>query len=175
MTGDGAIVVETSRLVIRHFEPGDRIALSAVFGDAEVMRFGPGVQTPEWIDTWLGERLDPIDRRPSVGVWAVMERATRSILGYCGLFEFPDLAGRFEIELGYRLARAWWGRGYATEAARAVRDFGFETLSLSRLVALIDPDNRASIRVAEKLGMRYERDVMLPDYSHPDHLYVVSR
>ncbi len=172
----GAVVVtETPRLVVRQFEPADRSALSAVFGDPEVMRYGPGVQTPAWIDAWLADRIRSRDTMPAPGVWAVVERATRAVLGYCGLFVYPDLAGRSEIELGYRLARAHWGRGFGTEAARAVRDYAFQALSLTRLVALIDPGNTVSLRVAEKLGMRYERDVMLPEYSYPDHLYAVTR
>lgn len=175
MTNTVRVVAETPRLILRHFEAADRPALSAVFGDNDVMHFGPGVRPPAWIDAWLTDRLGLACPTPCADVWAVVERDTGSVTGYCGLFEFPDLAGRFEIEIGYRLARAWWGRGFATEAARAVRDYGFEVLSLSRLVALIDPGNRPSIRVAEKLGMRYERDVMLPEYTHPDHLYVVAR
>ena len=62
-----------------------------------------------------------------------------------------------------------WGYGYATEAARAVRDYAFSELNLNRLVALIEPVNQRSIRVAEKLGMRYEKDVMLEGYDYPDY------
>ena len=77
----------------------------------------------------------------------------------------PHVNGRPEVEIGYRLARAWWGRGYATEAVLAARDYAFDTLGLSRLIALIDPANAASIRVARKAGMHYETDVMMPGYA----------
>jgi RimJ/RimL family protein N-acetyltransferase len=87
----------------------------------------------------------------------------------------PDVAGRQEVEIGYRLARSAWRQGYATEAARAVRDYAFFTLGIRRLIALIDPENLASVRVAEKIGMRYEKEVMLEGYEHPDHVYVVRR
>ena len=73
------------------------------------------------------------------------------------------------------LARAHWGQGFATEAARAVRDYAFETLRLPRLVALIDPGNVRSIRVAERIGLRYDRDAMLEGYDHPDRLYSLNR
>ena len=76
------------------------------------------------------------------------------------MFYFPDVNGRAEIEIGYRLARAHWGQGYATEAVTAVRDYAFAALEMPRLIALIDPANTTSIRVAEKAGMRYEADVM---------------
>jgi len=82
--------------------------------------------------------------------------------------------GQPEIEIGYRLAKSAWGQGYATEAARSVRDFAFLTLGMKRLIAMIDPSNVASIRVAEKIGMRYERDVMFDSYTHPDLVYAIN-
>ena len=102
-----------------------------------------------------------------------MEKNSRVVIGYCGLFYFPAIAEQPEIEIGYRLARPFWGHGYATEAVAAVRDYGFSVLCLPRLIALIDPQNVASIRVAENAGMRYEREVMLEGYSHPDHVYSI--
>ena len=94
-------------------------------------------------------------------------------MGYAGLFHFPDIAGRPEIEVGYRLARSHWGQGFATEAVTAIREYAFGVLRMPRLIALIDPQNTASIRVAEKVGMHYEREVMLEGYTHPDHLYSI--
>jgi ribosomal-protein-alanine N-acetyltransferase len=91
------------------------------------------------------------------------------------LMQLPDLDGRMEIEVGFRLVRSCWGKGYATEAAGAVRDYAFDMLTVSRLISLVDPQNIASIRVVEKLGMCYEKDVMLLSYDHPDHLYAVYR
>lgn len=98
----------------------------------------------------------------------------RKTIGYCGLTHFSDIEGQPEIEVGYRLARAWWGQGFATEAARGVRNYAFHSLGLSRLVSLIEPSNTASLRVAAKLGMHREREVMLPGYDHADYLYVVD-
>jgi RimJ/RimL family protein N-acetyltransferase len=71
--------------------------------------------------------------------------------------------------------RSAWGRGYATEAARAVRDFAFGDLGMQRLIAIIDPSNIASIRVAEKIGMHHDAEVMLEGYTHPDHVYIIAR
>jgi RimJ/RimL family protein N-acetyltransferase len=76
-----------------------------------------------------------------------------------------------EIEIGYRLARAFWGRGLAAEAARAVRDYALGVLALPRLVAIIDPCNRASIPVAQKCGRRYVKDELFPE--NVCKLYVV--
>ena len=87
---------------------------------------------------------------------------------------FSDVNGQPEVEIGYRLTRTMWGNGYGTEAACVVRDYAFESLALKRLIAMIDPDNFSSIRVAEKLGMHYEREIMLEGYTHPDHVYVMT-
>ena len=146
-----------------------------VFGDEEVMRFGDGVQTKEWVQDWLHTCLEHYYQTWGFGPYAVVEQSSAGVIGYCGLFFFPDIGGQAEVEIGYRLARFAWGKGYATEAARAVRDFAFNTLSIKRLIAMIDPSNVASIRVAEKIGMHYEKEVTFEGYTHPDHMFVVTQ
>jgi ribosomal-protein-alanine N-acetyltransferase len=168
------IVVETERLILRHFHLLDVEAMRRIFGDAEVMRFGPGVQTTAWIRDWLQGCLENCYQKWGFGPWAVVEKRRRETVGYCGLFYFPDVAGQPEVEIGYRLARAVWGHGYATEAVLAVRDYAFNVLRLPRLIAMIDPQNVSSIRVAEKAGMCYEKDVMFEGYTHPDHMYTIA-
>lgn len=151
----------------------DATALAPLFADAEVMRFGDGPQSPEWVQAWLRRVLQSYARR-GYGPWAVVEKGSGELIGYCGLFDFPDVNGRPEIEIGYRLARAYWGRGYATEAVSAARDYAFGVLGLTRLIALIDPGNVASIRVAEKAGLRHVAEVMLPGYTYPDRVYAIE-
>ena len=172
---ESVVIVETKRLLLRHFCLSDTEAMNHVFGDAEVMRFGDGVQTPQWVHGWLCRCLETYQQQPGTGPWAVVEKRSAETIGYCGLFYFPDVCGQAETEIGYRLARPYWGQGYAAEAVLAVRDYAFETLGLSRLIALIDPENVASIRVAEKAGMRYEKAVMFAGYTHPDHVYAIVR
>ncbi len=163
------VIVETERLIVRLFRQSDADAMNRIFGDAEVMRFGVGVQTPEWVQDWICACLgNPI------GPWAVIEKSSETVIGYCGLFYFDDVCGQSETEIGYRLARPYWRRGYATEAACAVRDYAFNVLHLPRLIAIIDPLNVRSIRVAEKLGMHYEKDVMFEGYTHPDRVYAIA-
>ncbi len=166
--------IKTERLILREFGPLDAPALEAVFGDAEVMKFGPGVQSTEWIAKWIDDCIQDYDRY-ECGPWAVLEKSSHDLIGYCGLFHFADLGGQSEVELGYRLVRLSWGNGYATEAAAAARDYAFEVLGLERLVSLIDPENTVSLKVAQKLGMHYEREILLPEYSHPDHLYAIIK
>jgi [ribosomal protein S5]-alanine N-acetyltransferase len=168
-------IATTARLRLRHLRPEDLGALMAVFADPEVMRFSAGMRDEEQARSWLREVLEEHYPIYGYGPYAVVEGETDAFLGYCGLFACPELGEPLEVELGYRLARRAWGRGYATEAATAVRDYAFATLGLTRLVALIDPANTASLRVAQKLGMAYEREVMLPGYDHADHLYALHR
>ncbi len=153
------VITESKRLFLRHFHVGDLDAMLEVFGDPEVMRFGRGPQTREWVQGWLRGCLEDYYQKWGFGLWAIVPKPDRRVIGYCGLTRFDDVDGRPEDEIGYRLARAFWGRGLATEAALLVRDYSFGILTLSRLVALIHPDNAASIRVAEKTGLHHEKDV----------------
>ena len=165
------LIVETKRLLIRRFRMSDAAAMNAVFGDAEVMRYGEGVKSAQWVRDWLAECIDDAGPVAGVSPWAVEQKSSSETIGYCGLFYFPDVCGEPEIEIGYRLARQSWGQGYATEAVCAVRDHAFHVLDIPRLIAMIDPGNLASIRVAEKAGFAYEKDAMLEGYTHPDQVY----
>jgi ribosomal-protein-alanine N-acetyltransferase len=151
----------------------DHKPMYRIFCDPDVMRFSDGVKTKEWVQAWLETCLERYQTW-GFGPCAVVEQRSQNVIGYCGLFFFPDLDGQAEVEIGYRLARSAWGQGYATEAACAVRDHAFTTLGMKRLIAMIDPSNIASIRVAEKVGMKYEKEVMFEGYSHPDHVYVIT-
>jgi RimJ/RimL family protein N-acetyltransferase len=168
-------IVATTRLLLRPFHLGDAEAMGRVFGDPEVMKYGDGVQTPAWVREWIAQRADDLYGRLGLGMWAVVENPGGTVLGYCGLARSTGRCAPGETEIGYRLARPHWGRGFGTEAASAVRDYAFDTLRLPRLIALIDPANVAAIRVAEKIGMRYERDAMLKGYDHPDRVYRLDR
>ena len=163
----------TERLFLRHFQTTDDKPLYRIFCDPEVMRFSDGVKSKEWVQEWLKECLERYENW-GYGPYAVVEQHSQKVVGYCGLFFFPHLDDRAEVEVGYRLMRSAWGKGYATEAARAVREYAFTTLGLKRLIAMIDPSNFPSLRVAQKIGMHYEKDILLEGYTHPDHIYVVT-
>jgi RimJ/RimL family protein N-acetyltransferase len=164
----------TERLFLRHFHILDAEPMFQVFCDPIVMRFSDGVKTREWVHAWLRTCLERYHQSWGFGPYAVVEEHNQQVIGYCGLFFFPDLDGQAEVEIGYRLAQTAWGKGYATEAAEAVRDFASNTLGIKRLIAIIDPANLASIHVAEKIGMNYEKEVMLEGYTHPDHVYAMT-
>lgn len=168
-------IASTERLILRHFHILDAEAMYQVFCDPEVMRFSDGVQTKEWVHDWLRTCLERYYQTWGFGPYAVVEKQNLEVIGYCGLFFFPDVNGQPEVEIGYRLVRSTWGQGYATEAASAVRDFAFTTLGIERLIALIDPANTASIHVAEKIGMNYEQEFIRKGYTHPDYVYAIHR
>jgi RimJ/RimL family protein N-acetyltransferase len=167
------MIAETQRVLLRCFHVADLDAMAAVFGDPEVMRFGPGPQSREWVQGWLRGCLEDYYRKWGFGLWAVVHKSDHRVIGFCGLTRFDDIDGQPEIEIGYRLARAFWGRGLATEAAEAVRDHALGVLVLPRLVSIIDPHNEASIRVATKIGLRHEKDVLFR--GNPRQLYVIHK
>jgi RimJ/RimL family protein N-acetyltransferase len=168
------IVASTSRILLRKFVAADVIPMTIVFGDPDVMRYGIGPQSEEWVRRWIDQRIAEYDRQ-QFGTWAIVIKESNRVIGYCGLTRFDDVNGSPEIELGYRLAKEFWGRGLGTEAATAARDFAIQQLDLPRVISLVDPFNARSIRVAEKLGMVHTDDVLLPGYSHPDRVYAYSQ
>jgi RimJ/RimL family protein N-acetyltransferase len=144
-------LLETPRLLLRPFAPGDAPLVHRVYSDPEVMRY---VATGPMADLAVTERLlqdyEAHQRRHGYSFWAVIERGSGSLIGDAGLYRTP--AG--EVELGYTLGLSWWGRGYATEAASAWLASAFGSLGVSEVVALAEPANVASLHVLEKLGMR---------------------
>ena len=167
------VIAETPRLILRQFGLGDSLPLLDVFGDAVVMRYSDGVKTLAWVETWLLGEQDSYQKR-GYGKWAVVRKDDVALLGYCGLSYADDVCGQAEIALGYRLVRRYWRQGYASEAVGAALNYGF-AYGIGRIVATIDPGNAASLRVAEKVGMVYEKDVLYPGYTHPDRAYVIRK
>jgi RimJ/RimL family protein N-acetyltransferase len=168
------VITETARLRIRPLGTHDVETMCQVLCDPEVMLFSMGVKKAAEVRGWIEERTRDYARR-GFGLWAVVPKTVDHAIGYCGLTGFPNIDGRSEIEMGLRLAREFWSRGYGTESAIAVREYALGKLALSRLIALVDPGNAASIRLMEKIGMTYEKDVMMPGYDHTDRLYVIQR
>lgn len=139
---------------MRQWQLDDAAAAFEMYGDPEVVRFLGGDLPVANVDAqrdWLAARAHRWVE-PNYDVWAVVERATDAIVGTTMLKPIPGHDDR--IEIGWHLARRVWGRGYATEAAREVLRYGFEERKLSRVHALVVPENAASIAVVNRLGMR---------------------
>ena len=153
------IIAEGERIFLRHLHIADVENMCAVWGDSEAMRFG---QSREKVEQMIKGCLEDYYHKWGFGLWAVVLRADSTLVGYCGLTRFDNIDGQAEVELGYRLAPEYRGQGLATEAARLVQAYAFNTLGLRRLVSIISPENAQSIRVAEKTGFRYEKSVEGP-------------
>jgi RimJ/RimL family protein N-acetyltransferase len=147
----------TSRLTFREMAPADIEAMAGLLGSPEVMAFYPRPKTRAEALAWIAwnERLY---REHGFGLWLLEDAATGSFVGDCGL-TLQEVGGRTEVEIGYHVVAALQGRGYATEAALATRHFARNVLGLDRIVAIIDPGNAPSRRVAEKIGLAVEREV----------------
>jgi [ribosomal protein S5]-alanine N-acetyltransferase len=120
-----------------------------------VIRYiGDGTPWPEERARQFVERQIALFGERAFCLWKLLPKTGGQAIGFCGLQPLPNTD---EIEIGWWLARAWWGRGLATEAARAALRDGFERAGLRRIVAIAQPANTASIRIMRKLGMRFER------------------
>lgn len=150
-------ILETERLRLRRLLPKDLDSLYALYRDPEIRRYFPeGVLSREDTKEELEYFLNGHPKYPELGLWATLEKETGTFIGRCGLLPWT-LEGQHEIEVAFLLDKAYWGRGLATEAAEAIAAYAFGTLGLERLVCLIDEENIASQRVAERIGMTFER------------------
>jgi RimJ/RimL family protein N-acetyltransferase len=162
-TMETSIVCQTSRLILRKFNESDVDPLLGFRGDPEVMRFSiTGPETREGIQTKYLPSCLRRYTRDGLGQWAVVRKSDGICVGECGIC-VQEADGEREFEISYRMRRDCWGKGLATEAARACRDYGFKEAGLRRLISIIESENAASIRVAEKLGMTLERRALFHD------------
>lgn len=138
---------DTEHLRFRRMTPADLDEMAALLGDPAVMEYYPAPKTRMQAAAWIAWNEDN-DAKDGLGLWIIETHD-----GDCGL-TWQRVNGELKLEVGYHVSPAWQGRGFATEAAAASRDFAKEHTDSSELVAIVHPDNRASARVAEKIGMR---------------------
>jgi RimJ/RimL family protein N-acetyltransferase len=165
------VTLETERLRLRFMEERDLDPIAAIFADAETMKYIGEGKVFNRNETWrsiasaLGHWL-----LKGYGMWAVERRDTNELVGRVG---FLDPEGWPGFELGWIVARPHWGRGYASEAARAAYDYAIATLRRERVISLIRPGNERSMRVADKLG--FVRDGMVEVLGAPAMVYANRR
>jgi len=167
-----AVILETERLLIRPWRADDRDAFVAMTRDPEVMRFVHG-GTP-YSETEIEEFLARQARQESefgVCMGAMVEKSSGRVVGIAGI---QPLGTTGDLEIGWWVARDLWGHGFATEAGAAAMRHVFQTLGRSRVVAIIDPGNDASVRVAARIGMRYDRRATGADLGHRKPQIVVD-
>lgn len=157
-------MIETERLILRPWRASDRAAFAALNADPEVMRHFPETLTREQTDGMIGRIQDRFAAH-GFGFGAAERKSDGVLVGMVGLQRVaPELPCAPAVEVGWRLARAHWGQGYATEAARGWIDWGFATQGLPEIVAFVVPENRPSQAVMTRLGM--VRDPAR-DFEHP--------
>ncbi len=160
MTDDG---LRTPRLSLRRWRESDRAPFAAMNADPEVMRWFPSTLDRAGSDAMV-ERIESHHEARGFGLWAVevreSERGSAGFVGFVGLavprFDLPFASADPCVEIGWRLARPWWGLGLATEAAREVLRHGFDDVGLTEVVSFTVPPNLASQAVMQRLGMRYQ-------------------
>jgi RimJ/RimL family protein N-acetyltransferase len=156
------MTIQTDRLELRPYHDGDFEFLCSLFSDPEVVRFIGNGQTRDrdgamqflyWV--YQSYKSDP-----KLGLRVLVRKKDQQLVGHAGLVP-QTVDGSEELEIGYWIAREHWGQGYATEAAKALKDYGRKKLGMERFVSLIQPENVASRKVAERIGMELEKEIMM--------------
>jgi ribosomal-protein-alanine N-acetyltransferase len=157
-------ILETPRLRFREFVPEDVDDLAMILTDAEAMRYYPVLFDRAGVEKWIARNR----RRYAAnghGLWAMILKSTGELMGDCGV-TVQTVDDVDELEVGYHLCRHHWGQGYATEAARACRDWAFANRNAEYVVSLIRPENVPSRRVAERNGMTLWKEIIWRDLPH---------
>jgi RimJ/RimL family protein N-acetyltransferase len=164
--------LQTERLLLRQFHADDLDLFASFFADEGFMNFsGSGPLPRERVIAFI-EKVIGWDREGVPSQFVAIIRKTGVAIGYCGFFH-QEVDSIPEIEIGYRLHPNYWDKGFATEAARRVRDHGFSDWNLTRAISLIHPNNGASRRVAEKNGMILEKETTFKGF--PTQVFALSR
>lgn len=145
-------MLETERLILRKFEENDVDSIFEMRSDLRVMRFIREPQSRDETINWL-KLVSSHWRDEKIGFCAVIEKSSGKVIGWCGLWRLKETG---ETEVGYAIAGEHWNKGLAAEAARCFLEYGFTELNLEKIVAVAQPENTASRRVMEKLGMNHD-------------------
>ena len=154
-------MIETDRLFLRPFQESDFEDLKSVWGNRETMSFYPEPYSDERIREGISKQINTFEKH-GYGLFAVLDKNTGAFLGDCGI-TIQDIDGVEEYEIGYHIKKEHWGLGYAPEAARAVKRYGFETLKLRKLSSYMESAHKQSRKVAEKIGMKLEKEYLNPN------------
>lgn len=152
------IILETDRLVLRKIEIEDADALFQIQNNSDVMRYAiNGPSSEEGVFRFIHATLNRYET-DGIGQWAVVEKLSNTVIGDCG-FSIKDIDRIREHDLSYRFSRKYWGKGFATEAATACRNYAFKNLNLDRIISIQDKDNKLSHKVLHKIGMLIKKEI----------------
>ena len=169
------VILETKRLVLREMTEEDRPALCDILQDETVMYAYAHAFSDQEVTDWLQNQLRRY-RQDGFGLWAAVRKADGAVIGQCGL-TWQQWEERRVLEVGYLFRRSAWHQGYATEAARACRDYAFSTLGVEEVFSIIRDNNLPSRRVAERNGMEVRGGLMKHYYGldMPHLVYSIRR
>lgn len=151
------VIMSTERLALRKMRKDDVNHLLEIFSDPVAMKYYPSTKDEQAANEWIDWTLNNYEKF-GVGLWIVEEKGTGEFLGQCGIVP-QEIEGTIEMEIGYLFVRHKWGKGYATEAALACKNYGFDQLELLKLISLADINNKPSIKVAERIGMVLDKKI----------------
>lgn len=152
--------IETARVILRPYRLSDLNDAHGVLGDRETMVYYPEPYSQEYVKRIIEKNIATFSSR-GFGMMAVIEKASDRFIGDCGI-TIQSIDGQEEFEIGFRISKLQWGLGYAPEAANAVKRYGFENLQLQKLYCHMASDHVQSRRVAEKIGMKLEKEFRNP-------------
>ena len=169
-------IFETERLILRHLTLSDLDDLYILYQDPEIRKYFPeGILSYEDTKEELEWHMNGHPEHPELGLWATIHKETGKFIGRCGLLPW-EIDGKLEVEVAYLLDKNFWNQGLATEAAKGVLEYAFTSLNLTRIICLMDPDNTASRKVAERLGMKLERKVEgIAGDNFPTLIYAINK
>ena len=158
---DEKIMTQTERLIIREFQVSDIEALAKILAKPEVMQFfsPTGALSYKQTAVKIQSFLDSYQQY-GYGKYALIHRQSKRLIGYCGI-AVEEIEGKLENELGYRLDSDFWGKGLATEAVKACLEYYFDKFKFDSVLGIVEPENKASIRVLEKVGMEFVKESTL--------------
>ncbi len=145
------IVLTTERLILREFELTDGEVMFRLNSDEEVLKYTGDKQFDSIEDAKIFFKNYPDYEKNGFGRWAVVTKNDKEVIGWCGLKRGED----DEVDIGYRFFKNQWNKGYATEASKACLEYGFQVFELEEIIANAATENKASIRVMEKIGMEF--------------------
>ncbi len=166
-------ILETERLTLRQLVPADLDNLYELYRDPEIRQYFPdGTRTYEETAEELAWFEHGHPQHPELGLWATIHKETGQFIGRCGLLPWT-IEGTEEVEIAYMIAKPYWRQGLGSEVAKALVQYGFETLHLETLIALIDPAHEASKRTAQSAGLTLDFETEMDGL--PTHVYRITR
>lgn len=168
------MILETPRLVVRPFQIEDAAFVHALVNDPDWLKHigDRNVHSLEDARGYIEKRVLAAYKRHGFGMWVVCLRSSGEAIGTCGLIRREGLE---DVDIGFAFLPAYRGKGYALESVEAVMSHGTSVLGMNRIVAIVSPANEPSIRILEKIGMKLERMIRLPEDAEDIRLYAMDR